>query len=73
MKSTLFKELLPAILLELIIEEVESLSKGDEGEEIPIFLSDNSPQYFERSPLIYRIDKILNNLYKETPYEKYTD
>ena len=31
MKSTLFKELLPAILLELIIEEVESLSKGNEG------------------------------------------
>ncbi len=65
------------ILPDLIYEELKYMRKNESenvDEEIQNFLcKDLHDEYYRLSPLVYRLDEILNTLYKETPYEKYRD
>ena len=65
-----------SLLPRLIEDELEYMTgeDSDMGEDIQEFLEkDYHKEYRSHSPLMYQIYKILDNLYTETPYEKYRD
>jgi hypothetical protein len=70
-------ELLLKWLPDLIYDELKYMRKNEGGnisEEIQEFLGkDCHDEYFKYSPLMYRLQKIVDTLYIETPYEKYRD
>jgi DNA integrity scanning protein DisA with diadenylate cyclase activity len=65
-------------LPDLIYEELKYIRKNDdvnkESDELQEFLwKDYHDEYYNLSPLMYQLNKVLDNLYSETPYEKYRD